>query len=208
MTESETLLHAIRELLARAGSGSSDYDLTSPGLKGASPGLRPAGVLLPLIDRDGSLNVILTKRAPDLKHHAGQVSFPGGKLEPGDADARAAALREAREEIGLEPGNVRILGKCPDHETVTGYLMSPYVGEVLESFEPVPQAEEVAEIFDVPFRLLADPASYGVEERVVAGKRRRFYAVECGPHRIWGATAMILYRLAKRMPDWAEAGCK
>ena len=206
MTESETLLRAIRDLLARADSGSSDYDLTFPGSRAASPGLRPAGVLLPLVERDGSLNVILTKRAADLKHHAGQVSFPGGKLEPGDADARAAALREAREEIGLEPGNVRILGKCPDHETVTGYLMSPYVGEVLEQFEPVPQAEEVAEIFEVPFRLLADPASYEVEERIAAGQRRRFYVVECGPHRIWGATAMILYRLAKRMPDGAEDG--
>lgn len=208
MTESETLLQAVRELLARNDSGSSDYDLTFPGLRAASRGLRPAGVLLPLIERNGSLNVILTKRAAGLKHHAGQVSFPGGKLEPGDADARAAALREAREEIGLEPGNVRILGKCPDHETVTGYLMSPYVGEVLSPFEPVPQAEEVAEVFEVPFRLLADPACYGVEERIAAGQSRRFYVVECGSRRIWGATAMILYRLAKRMPDFAEAGWK
>lgn len=206
MTESETLLPTIRELLARSGSGSSDYDLTFPGSRAASPDLRPAGVLLPLIDRNGSLNVILTTRAAGLKHHAGQVSFPGGKLEPGDVDARAAALREAREEIGLDPGNVRILGKCPDHETVTGYLMSPYVGEVLSPFEPAAQAEEVAEIFEVPFRLLANPASYGVEERIAAGQRRRFYAVECGSRRIWGATAMILYRLAKRMPDSAEAG--
>ena len=177
----------------------SDFDLSDPMLKPNAKDLRPAGVLIPLIQRESGLNVILTKRASNLKHHAGQVSFPGGKMEKRDADARSAALREAREEIGLLPDNVKILGRCPDHRTVTGFLISPFVGAVLKPFDPSPQIEEVEEIFETPFEIVSDPRNYRIESRIAGGHRRRFFVVDYGPQRIWGATAMILHGLAKRL---------
>jgi 8-oxo-dGTP pyrophosphatase MutT (NUDIX family) len=152
-----------------------------------------------LEDGPGGPRLYLTKRSPALKHHPGQIAFPGGKQDAGDADPTAAALREAEEEIGLAGDGVAILGTLPPHETVTGFTVTPVLARVTAPFAPVPEPGEVAEVFSVPFAHVADPANYGVEARRWRGRMRRYYAVPWGPYYIWGATARILHGLAERL---------
>ncbi len=166
----------------------------------ASRPLRPASVLVPLIARGPDLNVILTRRAALLKHHPGQVAFPGGKQEPGDATALDAALREAHEEIGLDPATVEVLGRLDMHETVTDFHVTPFVGLVAPDFTAVRERGEVAEVFEVPLAFLLDPANLQVHGRRWQGYTRRYYVIPYGPHYIWGATARILKTLADRVP--------
>lgn len=161
--------------------------------------MRPAAVLVGLIDGAAGPEVLLTKRSSRLRHHPGQIAFPGGKLDPGDASAEAAALREAREEIGLPPGLVEILGRLPNHETVTGFDVVPVVARITGEFVPVAEAGEVAEIFRVPLAFVTDPERFRIEGRRWRGQRRRYFTVPYGPYYIWGATARILRGLADRM---------
>lgn len=177
---------------------SSDFDLNVEARARLSPErrLRDAAVLCPLIERDGALNVMLTRRSPRLKSHPGQVAFPGGKVDAEDASARAAALREAREEVGLDPANVDVLGQFAAHETVTGFCVTPFVGHVLAPFTPRPEVAEVAEVFEVPLAFLLDPANLRIEGRQWRGIERRYYAMPYGPYYIWGATARMLTMLA------------
>ncbi len=178
---------------------SSDFDLNKDVVLPPGRKLRPAGVLVPLFLRDGQLRLILTKRSSALKHHPGQIAFPGGSVDPGDADVTAAALREAHEEIGLDPGNVDLLGATPEHETVTGFAVTPVLGRIRAEFDPVPEAGEVDEVFSVPLDHVLDPARYTVQSRRWRGERRYYYTVPYGPYYIWGATARILRSLADRM---------
>ena len=189
-------LKAVQAAIAvRAAAPSSDYDL-NPGVNlPVGRRLRPAAVLIPVIGDA----VILTKRASHLKHHPGQIALPGGKIDAGDADATAAALREAQEEIGLDPGNVAALADLPPHETVTGYSITPILAQVKAEFEPIPEAGEVAEVFRVPLDFLMTPSSYRVEGRRWRGMRRHYYVAPFGPYYIWGATARILKSLADRV---------
>ena len=173
---------------------SSDYDLNPSVVLPEGRRLRPAAVLVAVLGAE----VILTKRASTLAHHPGQVAFPGGKLEPGET-AIEAALREAREEIGLDPAWVTPLAELPAHETVTGYRVTPILARVMREFEPRPEAGEVAEVFRVPLDFLMDPRSYAVEGRRWRGQHRRYYVVPHGPYYIWGATARILKSLADRV---------
>ena len=186
-----------RALLRPAGA-SSDFDL-NPGLALAPDRvLRPAAVLLAIWPKPDGARLILTKRASHLKHHPGQIAFPGGKVDPGDASAQAAALREAYEEVGIAPGNVEVIGSLPSHETVTGFCIFPFLGLVRDDFMPIPEAGEVDEVFTVPLSHVLDPARFVIERRRWLGQWRHYYAVPYGPYYIWGATARILRGLADR----------
>ncbi|MEL0438505.1 CoA pyrophosphatase [Phycobacter sp. K97] len=182
-----------------AGDGSSDFDLNPdftlpPGRK-----LRPAGVLVPITLTGSEPRVILTKRSSALKHHPGQIAFPGGKVDEGDRDVTHAALREAWEEIGLPQELPEVIGHLPTHETVTSFQVTPVVAILRSDFEIRPEAGEVDEVFSVPLSHVLDPRNYIVESRRWRGTRRRYYTVPFGPYYIWGATARMLRQFADRM---------
>jgi 8-oxo-dGTP pyrophosphatase MutT (NUDIX family) len=191
-------LDRIRQALALSGSESSDFDLNT-GYLHQERTLRPAAVLVPLIDRPQGLSVLLTKRASGLKHHPGQIAFPGGKVDDTDADVTAAALREAHEEVGLNPALVTVMGAMPIHETVTGFAVTPILGHISAPFSPVVEAGEVEEAFFVPLDHLLRVESYSIQQRRWLGQWRSFYTVPWGPYYIWGATARMLRALAARM---------
>ena len=175
---------------------SSDFDL-NPDVE-LKPGrtLRPAAVLVPLMQDGGETRVVLTKRSSRLKHHPGQIAFPGGKLDDTDADATAAALREAEEEIGLPHARVSVLTTLPAHETVTGFSVTAVVGTLSAPARFTPEAGEVAEVFTVPLGHLMETENYGIQSRLWRGQRRFYYVVPWGPYYIWGATARILMSMA------------
>lgn len=165
---------------------------------------RAASVLIPLIVRPDGVCVLLTERTAHLHDHAGQISFPGGRVEENDADALATALREAHEEIGLPPANVDVIGALPEYLTATGYKVTPVIGLIERPFSPVLDAFEVSEVFEVPLAFLMDPINH--ERRIVqlGDTSRTFYAMlystpdraADGRHYfIWGATAAILRNL-------------
>lgn len=185
--------------VAAPGRPSSDFDLNPGTVLPEGRRLRDAGVLIGVTGFGAQAKVILTKRSSRLKHHPGQIAFPGGKVEAGDASVTEAALREAEEEIGLPQGAVEVLGTLPAHETVTGFQVTPVLGWIAAPFAPVPEAGEVAEVFTVPLEHLSNPARYAVEGRRWRGARRHYYTVPWGPYYIWGATARMLRALAERL---------
>jgi 8-oxo-dGTP pyrophosphatase MutT (NUDIX family) len=194
----DTLAHVIRAL-DHDGRPSSDFDLNPDVILPEGRRLRPAGVLVALMERPFGTQVILTKRSSALKHHPGQIAFPGGKQDEGDSDVIAAALREAEEEIALDRSNVEVLGTLPAHETVTGFIVTPVLARVHASFTPRPEPGEVAEVFEVPLVHVADSARFIIQSRRWRGQRRHYFTVPYGPYYIWGATARILRALADRM---------
>ena len=176
---------------------SSDFDLNPDIVLPPGRPLRAAAVLVAIEDAPGGPRLLLTKRSSRLKHHPGQIAFPGGKVDATDPDAQAAALREAWEEVGLPPHHVRPLGPLPQHETVTGYNVTPIVAEITRPFLPVAEAGAVDEVFYVPLARGLDPAGFAIERRRWRGQWRRYFAVPHGPYYIWGATARILRNLAE-----------
>ncbi|MCP5039226.1 MAG: CoA pyrophosphatase [Rhodobacteraceae bacterium] len=196
MGKSDALKAVIRGAACAAGS-SSDFDLNPSFQPPTGYHLRPAAVLLPFVDRADGLRLILTKRAAHLRHHPGQIAFPGGKVDPDDSGPKAAALREAEEEIGLTRDKVEVLASLPHHETVTGFSILPVLGMITQDFQPKPEAGEVDEVFSVPFSFLANPENYQITSRFWRGERRYFYTIPYGPYYIWGATARILRALAE-----------
>ena len=165
----------------------------------------PAAVLIPLIEHGWGFSVLFTQRTADLKTHAGQISFPGGRLESSDTDANAAALRETVEEIGLAASQIEILGQLDPYMTVTGYEITPVVGAVTPPLDLKPDPLEVAEIFEVPLAFLLDPVNHQRHSRVVAeGVRRAYYALPYGDRYIWGATAGMLVNLYEVLTVRAE----
>ena len=200
MTDRDPLFQ-IMAGLKRPSQASSDFDLNPDVVLPEGRILRAAGVLVPFVTEGAQVRVILTKRSSALKHHPGQIAFPGGKQDDTDADVTAAALREAHEEIGLRPSNVQVLGHLPGHETVTGFMVTPVLGRVLTQFDVRPEPGEVDEVFEVPLDHLADPSRYLVQSRRWRGQRRQYFTVPYGPYYIWGATARILRGLADRMTE-------
>ncbi|MCO6442328.1 MAG: CoA pyrophosphatase [Nitrococcus mobilis] len=154
-----------------------------------------AAVLVPLVERRRGIQVILTRRAAHLREHAGQISFPGGRIEHTDASTAAAALREAEEEIRLPPRSVVLTGALPRYRTGTGFVVYPVVGFAEPSTELVPDPAEVAEIFEVPLAFVLDPNNYHPLELISRGRRMAYWAIPYQAYYIWGATAAILRNL-------------
>lgn len=182
----------LRARLAHPGSASPT---TSPSAPVGVP-LRDAAVLVPLVLRDAP-TVLLTRRSDTLTHHAGQVAFPGGSVDPTDADTNAAALREAQEEIGLDPAAVELAGTLPPHFSGTGFRIAPVIGLIAPGQPLVPNPYEVAEIFELPLSVVLDPAAPWQERMQWQGRQREYWVWPHERHRIWGATAAILLNLAR-----------
>lgn len=192
-------IERFRSALADTGAPSSDFDLNPDVVLGAERVLRPAGVLAPIVEKDGRLQLLLTKRSSALKHHPGQIAFPGGKQDDGDADVIAAALREAWEEIGLPVESVDVLGTLPAHETVTQFNVTPVIGFVRDAFNIKPEPGEVEEVFAVPLDHVLNAENYIIHSRRWRGTRRHYFTVPYGPYYIWGATARMLRAWTERM---------
>jgi 8-oxo-dGTP pyrophosphatase MutT (NUDIX family) len=184
------------DALQRADQESSDYDLNPGVVLPENRVLRPAAVLIGVTD---TAQVVLTKRSARLKHHPGQIAFPGGKQDDTDTDLADTALREAHEEIGLARDQVEIVGKLPPHETVTSFAVTPFVALIRGNFTPIPERGEVDEVFHVPLEFVTNPANFSVQGRRWQGQIRSYYTVPFGPYYIWGATARMLYSLAQGM---------
>ena len=157
-----------------------------------SPARVPAAVLVPLVERDTGLTVLLTQRAETLKDHAGQISFPGGRIEPEDADAWHAALREAYEEIGLRADYVEFAGYLPDHHVITGFRVTPVVGFVKPDYQLRIAAAEVHDVFEVPLDFILDAVNHKSRRRTFAGVTIDVHDIPYGDRNIWGATAGML----------------
>ena len=159
----------------------------------------PAAVLVPLVEHDSGMTVLLTQRATTLKDHAGQISFPGGRIEPGDADAWQAALREAHEEIGLLPSLVEFAGYLPDHVVISGFRVTPVVGFVKPEYELRIATAEVHDVFEVPLDYILDAANHKTRQRQIGELTIDIHDIPYGDRNIWGATAGMLMTFRRRL---------
>jgi 8-oxo-dGTP pyrophosphatase MutT (NUDIX family) len=168
-----------------------------------SEGLRAAGVLVPLCARGGEVRVVLARRTERVPHHKGQVCFPGGSRDPGDADLLATALREAGEELGIRREDVELLGAMEPVETVTGFAIRPYVARIPAGTVFLLDEFEMAEVFEAPLSVFGESGRYRWAESAFRDRENRVYFFDFGPHTIWGATARILRRLAELVSETA-----
>ncbi len=187
-----------------SGRVRGDHDL-SPELYDPDQSLKPAAVLVPIVAHEVEPTVLLTKRTDHLYDHAGQISFPGGRIDPEDSGPEAAALREAHEEIGLEERHIRLIGRLDTYVVRTGFEVTPVVGLVHPPFELTLDAFEVAEAFEVPLSFFLTPGTKQRQSRIFKGKERFFYVYPYGDYHIWGATAGMLGNLAEILnPDLVD----
>ena len=166
-------------------------------LKSPPEDLRPAGVLVPLRVVGGEIRVVLARRTERVPHHKGQVCFPGGSRDPGDADLLATALRESQEELGISPGDVGLLGAMEPVPTVTGFFIQPFVGRIPAGSDFRMDDFEIADVFEAPLSAFTDFSQYRAAETTFRGKPYPVYFLDYGRHAIWGATAGILHDLAE-----------
>ncbi|NQV80727.1 MAG: CoA pyrophosphatase [Alphaproteobacteria bacterium] len=200
-TGPEESVSLLRKHLVHPPAYRSDYDL-NPGMReGAAPAesLTPAAVLVPIVGHPGAPTVLLTKRTDHLRDHAGQVSFPGGRVEVGDDGPDDTALRETAEEVGIDRAHIEVVGRLANYETRTGFNVTPVVGYVRPGFELKLDQFEVAAAFEVPLAFLLDPRNHERQSRQWQGVERHFYAINYAEHFIWGATAGMLVNLYHRM---------
>jgi 8-oxo-dGTP pyrophosphatase MutT (NUDIX family) len=189
----------IAERLARPAPAEAQGMSDGFRLPGREGRVTPAAVLVPLINRSDGLTMLLTQRSADLPDHPGQISFPGGRVEPEDASLAHAALREATEEVGLPAERVDVLGQLATYETVTGYHVTPIVGWVEPPFSLLPDPVEVADVFEVPLTFLLDPANQQRHYRMLGELRRDYWAIPYRERYIWGATAAMLMLLDRTL---------
>jgi 8-oxo-dGTP pyrophosphatase MutT (NUDIX family) len=161
--------------------------------------LRPASVLVPVLRRGDTLQVLLTQRSEKMRSHKGQISFPGGRREESDASAAAAALREAEEEVGLPHAAVEVIGYLDDYPTLSRYLVTPVVGYVRECPDVRPCVHEVADTFEVPLEFVVDPKNFEKKAISREGLNVPFFELNYGKWRIWGATAGMLWNLSQKL---------
>ena len=166
--------------------------------------LVPAAVLVPLVEHETGLTVLLTQRAETLKDHAGQISFPGGRVEPGDRDAWHAALRETQEEIGLLPAFVEFAGYLPDHHVITGFRVTPVVGFVNPEYQLCIAKAEVHDVFEVPLDFILDSANHKSRTRKFGELIIDVHDIPYGERNIWGATAGMLMTLCRMLHSHGE----
>ena len=195
--KNQTLLSDIENKLSKIREESSDFDLDVEYPNRLKKVFTQAAVLIPITEKDNILHVTMTKRSSNLKNHPSQISFPGGKRDKTDQSLFNTALREAEEEIGLPPEQVKLLGFLPDHKTVTGFKIKPYLGLIITKFEPKLNHGEVEELFTVPLDHLLNLSNFSVESREWRNAKRFYYTIPYGPHYIWGATARIIRSLAE-----------
>ncbi|HEY7657314.1 MAG TPA: CoA pyrophosphatase [Burkholderiales bacterium] len=187
---------AIAERLAQPAPSPEPDDLHMIALQEGTR-VTEAAVLVPLVDRAGELQLLLTQRTAHLDDHAGQISFPGGRVEPGDASREETALRETAEEIGLAPQSVAVLGRLPDYEIPSGFRITPIVGWVEPPFALNPDPFEVAAVFEAPLEHFLDAARYQRRQYRFRGRHRHYLAIPFEGRYIWGATAGMLYNLCR-----------
>jgi len=161
--------------------------------------LKAAAVLVPIVTRPDELTVLFTRRTAHLKAHSGQISFPGGRIEEGDASEQAAALRETKEEIGIAGSSIEVLGRLADYHTRTGFRVTPVVGLVAVPFTLRVDAHEVDEVFEVPLSFLLDPANHQRHSREIQGRQVQYYAIPYRDYYIWGATAGMLVNFYRHL---------
>ena len=158
-----------------------------------------AAVRVPIVTHASGLTVVFTRRTAHLKHHSGQVSFPGGRAEPADPGPEFTALRETEEELGLARARVEVLARLPEYFTRTGFRVTPVIGVIVPPLELVPDAREVDAVFEVPLAFLLDPANHRRETREFGGRSASYYVIEHDGQRIWGATAGMLVNLYRML---------
>ena len=175
------------------GPDRGDYQL-NPGMS-QSGDLVPVAVLVPLVERPDGITTMLTQRTNHLAHHPGQISFPGGHVDPGDGTPEETALRETEEEVGVHRRHIEIIGRLDEYRVRTGFSVTPVVGLLTPPFEVTPEAYEVAEVFEVPLDFLMNPDNHERHSRDYKGNTRKFYAMPYDDYYIWGATAGMLVNL-------------
>ena len=188
----------IAERLGQPALGIQQHDLHVIAL-GEGVRVTEAAVLVPLVRRASGVQVLLTQRTEHLRDHGGQVSFPGGRVEPDDADRVATALRETSEEIGLPADRIEVLGQLPRYEIPSGFRITPVVGWIEPPFTLVPDAFEVADVFEAPLAYFLDAANYQRREYRFRGRHRHYLAIPFDGRYIWGATAGMLYSLCRTL---------
>ena len=161
--------------------------------------LTPAAVLVPLINRLDEVTVLLTKRTDHLNNHAGQISFPGGRMDKNDRNPEQTALRETEEEIGLTAKQIEIVGQLDDYVVGTGFIVRPIIGFIEPPFKLTPHEFEVAEVFETPLSFLTNPSNFVRQSREIGGSKRSYFVVQWNDYFIWGATAGMLRNLSQRL---------